>query len=122
MEVVPFDQTDFIFAVVGEEWGFVGACGLLLLYLGLFGACVLVALRTREPFGRLLVAGVVGLLAAQVFVNTGMTMGLMPVTGMTLPLVSYGGSSVLSSFVLLALTANVAIHHVPVFSSREFDD
>lgn len=120
MEALPYDQTDFIFAVVGEEWGFVGACGLLLLYLALFGACIAIALRTREPFGRLLVAGVVGLLAAQVFINAGMTMGLMPVTGMTLPLVSYGGSSVLSSFVLLALAANVAMRRIPVFSSKEF--
>ncbi|RKY29159.1 MAG: rod shape-determining protein RodA, partial [Planctomycetota bacterium] len=75
---------------------------------------------TREPFGRLLVAGVVGLLAAQVYINVGMTMGLMPVTGMTLPLVSYGGSSMLSSFILLALVANVAMHRIPVFSSKEF--
>lgn len=120
MEVLPYDQTDFIFAVVGEEWGLVGAGGLLLLYLALFAASISIALRTREPFGRLIVAGVVGLLAAQVYINVGMTMGLMPVTGMTLPLVSYGGSSMLSSFILLGLVANVAMHHIPVFSSREF--
>ncbi len=120
MEALPYDQTDFIFAVVGEEWGLVGAGGLLLLYLALFAASISIALRTREPFGRLIVAGVVGLLAAQVYINVGMTMGLMPVTGMTLPLVSYGGSSMLSSFILLGLVANVAMHHIPVFSSREF--
>jgi rod shape determining protein RodA len=119
-EVLPYDQTDFIFAVVGEEWGLVGAGGLLLLYLCLFAASISIALRTREPFGRLLVAGVVGLLAAQVYINVGMTMGLMPVTGMTLPLVSYGGSSMLSSFILLGLVANVAMHRIPVFSSKEF--
>ncbi len=120
MEALPYDQTDFIFAVVGEEWGLVGAGGLLLLYLALFAASISIALRTREPFGRLIVAGVVGLLAAQVYINVGMTMGLMPVTGMTLPLVSYGGSSMISSFILLGLVANVAMHHIPVFSSREF--
>lgn len=119
-EALPFDQTDFIFAVIGEEWGFLGAGGLLLLYFMMFAFSIAVGLRTREPLGRLLVAGVVALLAAQVCINVGMTMGLMPVTGMTLPFVSYGGSSVLSSFILMGLVANVAMHRIPVFASKEF--
>jgi cell division protein FtsW (lipid II flippase) len=91
-----------------------------VLYFALFAFSIAVALRTREPLGRLVVAGAVCVLAAQVMINVGMTMGLMPVTGMTLPLVSYGGSSVLSSFILIGLVANVAMHRVPVFASREF--
>ena len=121
-EALPFDQTDFIFAVIGEEWGFLGAGGLLLLYFALFAMAIAVALRTREPLGRLIVVGAVGVLAAQVIINVGMTMGLMPVTGMTLPFVSYGGSSVLSSFVLMGLVANVATHRITVFAGREFAD
>jgi rod shape determining protein RodA len=121
-EALPFDQTDFIFAVIGEEWGFIGAAGLLALYFALFALSLAVALRTREPLGRLIIVGAVGMLAAQVIINAGMTMGLMPVTGMTLPFVSYGGSSVLSSFILMGLVANVAMHRITVFAAREFQD
>jgi rod shape determining protein RodA len=96
--------------------------GLLLSYFVMLALSMAVALRTREPLGRLIVVGVVGLLAAQVCINVGMTMGLMPVTGMTLPFVSYGGSSVISSFILMGLVANVAMHRIPVFAAKEFQN
>ena len=75
------------------------------------------ASRTREPFGRLLVTGLVTLLAVQVCINVGMTLGLAPVTGLTLPFVSYGGSSMVSSFLAIGLIANVASRKVLVVSA-----
>ena len=71
------------------------------------------AWRSREPFGRLVAVGIASIFAGQIFVNCGMTIGLMPVTGITLPLVSYGGSSLLTSFLALGLVANIAMHPVP---------
>ncbi|MFW6154081.1 MAG: FtsW/RodA/SpoVE family cell cycle protein [Planctomycetota bacterium] len=108
--MLPDDHTDFIFAVIGGQWGFVGCATVLGLYavIFLFGADV--AASTRDPFGRLLAAGVLALLAAQIFINIGMTTGLMPVTGMTLPLVSYGGSSLLVNGMALGLLVNVGRH------------
>jgi rod shape determining protein RodA len=117
LNFTPFRHTDFIFAVVGEEWGFVGAAGLLALYLLIFTLSLSVAGRTREPFGRLLVTGLVTLLAVQVCINVGMTLGLAPVTGLTLPFVSYGGSSMVSSFLAIGLIANVASRRVRVMSA-----
>jgi rod shape determining protein RodA len=106
--LIPEAHTDFIFAVAGEEGGLVLAGLLLLLWLALLLVCLDVAQRTREPFGRYLCVGIATLFAAQIFVNVGMTLGLTPVTGITLPLVSYGGSSLLTCFIALGLVANVA--------------
>ncbi|MBI4577307.1 MAG: rod shape-determining protein RodA [Planctomycetes bacterium] len=107
---LPERHTDFIFAVLGEEWGFAGVCLVLLLLALLLAGCAQVALSTREPFGRLVVGGVLVLVATQAVINTGMTVGLMPVTGLTLPLVSYGGSSVLTTCAALGLVASVGRH------------
>jgi rod shape determining protein RodA len=117
---IPADQTDFIFAVLGEEWGFLGAIGLLLLYFMLFICGLSIARHTREPFGRLIAVGVVTMLAVQVFINIGMTVQLMPVTGLPLPFMSYGGSSLLSSFIALALLMNVGMRQVPVLADEDF--
>ena len=106
---IPAAQTDFVFCLIGECWGFVGCGIILLLYAFLFARCLMVARATQEPFGRLLVVGVVTLLASQTAINTGMTVGLMPITGMTLPLMSYGGSSMISTCLALGLLLNVAI-------------
>src|SRR5690606_19040359 len=81
----------------------------LLLYAVLFARGLRIAARTREPFGRLLAVGIVALLAAQTAINAGMTVGLMPITGMTLPLMSYGGSSLLATCVCLGLLMNVGM-------------
>jgi rod shape determining protein RodA len=112
LHALPEAHTDFIFAVIGEEGGFLAAAGLLLLLLGLVLVCLDVAARTREPFGRLVCVGVAALFTGQIIVNCGMTMGLMPVTGITLPFVSYGGSSLLTCFTALGLVANVAMRPV----------
>jgi len=104
----PHRHNDFIFTMVAHQGGFLGALILLILYLLVLLGGLVVAARQTEPFGRLLAVGVTALLAAQMFVNVGMTTGLMPVTGITLPFVSYGGSSLLASFLALGLLLNVA--------------
>jgi len=120
-DFIPADRTDFIFAVLGEEWGFLGTVGLLLLYFLIFLCGLGIAKSTREPYGRLLAVGVVTMLAMQVFINIGMTIQLMPVTGLPLPLMSYGGSSLLSSFIALGLLINVGKNRIPVFADEDFN-
>ncbi len=106
---LPESRTDFVFCLIGERWGFVG-CGLtLLLYVLLVARGLMIAHATREPFGRLLAVGIVTQLASQTIINTGMTCGLMPVTGITLPLASYGGSSLLMTAVGIGLLLNVGM-------------
>lgn len=103
-------HTDFIFAVLGEEAGFLGALALLALFGALFWRCLRVARKSRDAFGRLLAGGVVSMLLFQVFVNIGMNIGLLPVTGITLPLISFGGSSLITVFICLGLLQSVLIH------------
>ncbi len=92
---LPACRTDFVFCMVGERWGLAGTLAALVLYLILFGRGLMAAAATREPFGRLVGVGIVTLLATQTIINVGMTVGLLPITGITLPLMSYGGSSLL---------------------------
>lgn len=119
--MLPDDHTDFIYAVVGGQWGFVGCVGVLVLYAIIFIFGVDVATSTQDPFGRLLAVGVLALLAAQVFINIGMTMGMMPITGMTLPLVSYGGSSLLVNGVALGLLVNVGQRRPVSLAPKPFE-
>lgn len=105
---LPEHHTDFVFASVAEELGFLGAAFLLLVYLVLIWRIFTICLRSRDRFGQLLGAGLGVILLAQVFVNVGMNLGLFPVTGITLPLISYGGSSVLSTMVSLGIVENIA--------------
>jgi rod shape determining protein RodA len=107
LDFVPEQHTDFVFTVVGEELGFVGAIGLLGLYAVLLWRGFRIALLSRETFGTLLAVGIVCMLAFQVFVNIGMTMGIMPVTGIPLPLVSYGGTSMITNWMAVGLLLNV---------------
>lgn len=103
-------STDFIYSVVAEETGFAGSVVLLGLYIGLLGGIVTTGLLCRDPAGRLVCAGVSALLFTHVFVNVAMTIGKVPITGIPLPLVSYGGSFTLSTMALLGLVQSVAIH------------
>jgi rod shape determining protein RodA len=105
---LPERHTDFIYAVIGERFGFIGAAFVILLYAVLFWRAIRVMRISRSFYGTMIAAGVVAMLAFQVIVNVGMNLGLMPVTGITLPLMSYGGSSVLGTF--LALGVLQAIH------------
>lgn len=104
---LPDHHTDFIFAVIGEELGFVGGILLLAVYVGLLLCAVRIAVRAADMFGALIVSGVVAMLLFQIFVNVGMTVGLMPVTGVTLPFLSYGGTSLLINMVALGLILSV---------------
>ncbi|HZC99417.1 MAG TPA: rod shape-determining protein RodA [Actinomycetes bacterium] len=107
LQYVPEQRTDFIFTVVGEELGFAGAAVLL----GLLGLLVWRGLRIAalagDAFGALIAAGVVSMLVFQTFVNVGMTIGIMPITGIPLPFVSYGGSSLIANFLAIGLLENV---------------
>lgn len=100
-------QSDFVFCLIGERWGLIGTTATLLLYLLFLTQCLRIAAHTREPFGRLIVVGIVTLWATQLVINTGMTVGLLPVVGITLPLMSSGGSSLLATFISLGLLLNV---------------
>ncbi|MEI6868085.1 MAG: rod shape-determining protein RodA [Actinomycetes bacterium] len=104
---VPEQQTDFIFTVAGEELGFLGS-GFILLCFGLFFfRAFMIARRTNDLFGRLVCVGVIAWFAFQTFENIGMTMGLMPMTGVPLPFMSYGGSSMFANLIGLGLLQNV---------------
>jgi rod shape determining protein RodA len=107
LQYVPEQKTDFVFTVIGEELGFAGSM-LLLALLGLLAWRGLrIAALARDRFGALLAAGVVSMLVFQAFVNIGMTIGIMPITGIPLPFVSYGGSSLVASFLAVGLLQNV---------------
>ncbi len=104
---VPEQQTDFIFTVAGEETGFVGSGFLLLLFGLFFWRAFLIAQRTNDLFGRLVCVGVIAWFALQTFENIGMSMGLMPMTGVPLPFISYGGSSMFATLIGFGLLQNV---------------
>jgi len=106
---VPEDHTDFVFAAVGEQYGFLGAALVLALYALLIWRALRVLLMAKDLFGALIAAGVAAILMFQVFVNVGMTIGIMPITGVTLPLMSYGGSSVITTMLAIGLLQSVYV-------------
>jgi cell division protein FtsW (lipid II flippase) len=106
-DFLPDRQNDFIFAAIAHQWGFWGCLALFGLYGLVIGAGLEIAVHNTDPFGRLLAVGIVAMFAVEVIVNVSMTMGLMPITGLTLPLVSYGGSSLLVSMMAVGLLNNV---------------
>ena len=110
LNFLPENHTDFIFAVVGEELGFVGAVILLLLYLIVFWRGIIIAKEAGDVFGRLLAVGITSMLAFHVLVNVGMTTGIMPVTGIPLPLMSYGISSLTTNILAIAILLNINMH------------
>ncbi|MDA2963019.1 MAG: rod shape-determining protein RodA [Actinomycetota bacterium] len=104
---VPEQQTDFIFTVAGEELGFLGGGLIIFLYLLILMRAFAIARRTSDPFGRLVTTGIIGWFAFQIFENIGMTLGLMPMTGVPLPFISYGGSSMFATLIGFGLLQNV---------------
>jgi rod shape determining protein RodA len=106
---LPEDHTDFIFVVLIERLGWSGALAVLGFEFGLVLAALSIATRTREPFGRLAAMGIGTLFGVEAFINTAMTVGLLPVTGLSLPLVSYGGTGLLIHGVALGLVVNIAL-------------
>jgi rod shape determining protein RodA len=107
LSFLPEEHTDFIFSVLAEEWGAVGSMLVLLLFLILILRGLSIAHRCRDPFGTILAVGITALLAWQVMINVGMTMGLMPVVGVPLPLISYGGSSTLTVSICIGVLMNI---------------
>ena len=106
---LPAPNTDFIFAVVGETYGFVGAAVVLSLYALLIWRALRILTMAKNLYGTLIAGGVLAMLMFQVFVNAGMTIGIMPITGVPLPLLSYGGSSVLVTFIAIGLLQSIYI-------------
>jgi rod shape determining protein RodA len=106
---LPARNTDFIFAVVGETYGFVGAAVVLSLYALLIWRALRILTMAKNLYGTLIAGGVLAMLMFQVFVNAGMTIGIMPITGVPLPLMSYGGSSVLVTFIAIGLLQSIYI-------------
>jgi rod shape determining protein RodA len=109
LHFLPENQTDFIFAVVGETYGFVGAALVLSLYALLIWRALRILTMAKNLYGTLIAGGILAMLMFQVFVNVGMTIGIMPITGVPLPLMSYGGSSVLVTFIALGLLQSIYI-------------
>lgn len=120
-QMLPEDHTDFIFSVIGGRWGFVGCAGVLFLYAMIFLFGAEITATTYDAFGRLLAVGVLALLFSQIVINTGMTLGLMPVTGMTLPMVSYGGSSLVVNGAALGLLVNIGQRRPFLLAPKPFE-
>ena len=118
---VPEHSRDFIFTVVGEELGFVGAMVLLTLYLGIFVRAVHAITEARDAFGTYLAVGIATMLAFHVIVNVGMTIGVMPITGIPLPFMSYGGSAMLTDFAAIGVLLNIRLQRDEVRFSSKFN-
>jgi len=107
LEFVPEQYTDFIFTVAGEEFGFVGAMVLLLLYAVMIWRAIRISYLAKESFGTYVSAGIAAMFSIQMFVNIGMVIGIMPITGIPLPFVSYGGTATMANFVAVGLLLNI---------------
>lgn len=117
LHFLPEKHTDFIFSVWAEEWGFVGCAVLILLFCLLIFLTLRVAVRSRDRFGSLVVVGMSALILWQAFINIGMVIGVLPVVGITLPFVSYGGSSLITLCLAIGLIENVSMRRY-VFQTR----
>lgn len=109
-ERVPLTYSDSIFVVIAEEFGFIGSSALLLLYFVLIHRLILISLETRETSGPYLIVGIVAMLLYQIFENIGMFIGLMPLTGITLPFISYGGTSLLINMASIGVAMSIRIY------------
>ena len=107
---LPERHNDFIFAIIAHQWGFLGCMAVLALYAVIIACGVEIAWLNTEPFARLVSVGIVAMFAVEVIVNISMTVGLMPVTGLTLPFISYGGSSLVVSMIAIGLLNNIGKH------------
>ena len=107
LQYVPENHTDFVFTVIGEEFGFIGTSFVLALFLVLVWRGLRIAVMAKDLFGTLVAGGISSILALQVVINVGMTIGIMPVTGLPLPFVSYGGTSLIVWFAMVGLLLNV---------------
>jgi rod shape determining protein RodA len=118
---VPMGQNDFVFSLIAEQLGFIGCCVVIVAYVMFFAAGVEIAAGTREPFGRLVAVGIVALLASQTFLNIAVAVKLFPVTGVTLPFVSSGGSSLIASFMAASILLNIGQSRTLVMADDSFE-
>ena len=112
---LPERHTDFIFAVFAEEWGFAGALFLLSLYFFLIVRGLDTARKAKDEFGRMLALGITFMFAVYFFINVGMTLGIMPVVGIPLPFMSYGGTALLSNFISAGVLINIRTRRFSLF-------
>jgi rod shape determining protein RodA len=115
LKFLPEKHTDFIFSVFAEEWGFVGSAVLFLLYLFILLRGLDTAIRARDPAGSFLAAGVTSILFFYFVVNVGMTLGIVPVVGVPMPFMSYGGTALLSNFLAIGILTNVRMRRFALF-------
>ena len=108
-DFVPEASTDFIFSVIGEEWGLIGGIVVLILYIILIYKVLRISKNAKNSFGKIFTAGIAVLWIFQIFQNIGMTVSIMPVTGVPLLFISYGGSSLMSNFIALGLILNIGM-------------
>ena len=118
---LPARHNDFIFAIIAHQWGFIGSVVLLGLYAVIIACGVEIAWLNTDPFARLISVGIIAMFAVQIIVNVSMTLGLMPITGLTLPLVSYGGSSLMVSMIAIGLLNNVGRHRPFSVAAKAFE-
>lgn len=118
---LPEDHNDMIFAVIAARWGLVGGVVTILLYLLLALSFLLVAMQHRNPFTRLATVGFAAMIFTQATINIGMTLGLLPITGITLPFVSYGGSSLVMSYAVVGLVVNFASRPKAIIARPSFE-
>ncbi len=109
LNFLPEQHTDFIFAVIGEEFGFIGAALIIILFVLLLLQIIKVALKAKDNFGKLITAGIIAMFFFHFIENVGMSLGIMPITGIPLPFISYGGSSMVTSMVAIGLILNINI-------------
>lgn len=118
LNFLPSQHTDFIFAVLGEKLGFIGGALLLVLFALLLLRAMQIAAKAQDRFGMLIAVGIAAMMLFHVFVNVGMNLGIMPVTGIPLPFVSYGGTSLLISLISVGLLESIAIRHKKIQFGR----
>ncbi|MCI0652249.1 MAG: rod shape-determining protein RodA [Planctomycetes bacterium] len=116
---LPEKHNDFIFGIIGEEWGLAGTILVTMLFAMLYLSCAGIAYRTREPFGRLVAIGITVQLASQTLMNLAIATGLAPVTGITLPFISFGGSSLLTSLASIGIVLGIGLHRIPFLAPLE---
>lgn len=118
---LPERHNDFIFAIIAHQFGFIGCLVVLTLYAVIIACGIEIAYRNTDPFARLVSVGIIAMFAVEVIVNVSMTVGLMPITGLTLPLVSYGGSSLVVNMIAIALLNNIGRHRPFSVAAKPFE-
>ncbi|MHC4414638.1 MAG: FtsW/RodA/SpoVE family cell cycle protein [Planctomycetota bacterium] len=118
---LPEDHNDMVFAVITCRWGLLGALATWGLFLGLGAGGLMIAAQCKDPYGRLVPVGIVAVIFSQMTINTGMTIGVMPITGMTLPFVSYGGSSLVAAWIMVGLLLSIAMRRARYLAREAFD-